>query len=1101
MPYSANLHFQTISNRVIGQLRLYDRLALAIAALVLLVPMSFPASAAEDQYIETQVVKASVDYLAELSKRRRLTTIFHNQQHPFHGVQLGYVNATTGNLTFLNRDLVRLDRIPAVFGRVYDSRNSHGADFGPGWRLTFDESIVRRDSTLEFTDSTNSTYTLDIENHHVRPAHSALTGIESGEIRGNSITLVHAGVTKLFRRKNGKFSLVSVTDKSGNWLRILRKNGKIMGTVSSTGRRVEIHRDTNGRIIDAVDDSDRRVRFSYDYDGRLSKFQDLGDEIWTYKYNNQNQLTEIQDPRSEKPLVAQYNADGYVAKIRVQHDSYTYSYDNSATHITNAMSQTATFWAHESGLTKSIQDFSGGLSTIEFDASMNVKELAFNGKTSLTVEYDDTTPVVVEVVKSDSRISYRLRHVDDRLASVVAGDDEISAFEYDSKGQVILARDSRGIREYEYDLSGRVTKATLDEFQLRLVPNVIGIIERVYGDGILLARFGFDAKDRLTTFESMRADKRFEVKYEYEQSGFRDSASYYRGLIDLDFDYDAVGNMTRLGFSNIVGKSIEDRYVIGPANRLDKVIGQSGPSISFVYDPLGRPVQLHQDSRVAEIQYDNEGRTIGATVDDEQAFAIEYGSMDQDAVLAADIRTSRTSIDAPMVSAVFGSLESIAYARPFGSPYKFVRFDEQMARFIVSKTPFTAPDAIEVASLDRRMLPDGEREFDALPLAFDKPSNSLFIPAEYYSTNCFTCLGFISNSDIEVNGSDLPTDANVNQPITFDFTADGICRWREEENIFGLPPIYQPNVPPPANFEHYISYGDGAFQKKLSGVLPNISYTHAYSQGGTFQVLDFVRCSCVASFFNFGLAGHLVNINAPPTTEVTLALTFDDGPHLAIPAMNKTIAVMNTLNSKEVQYGKQIAVTFFVERERIGTTGQGILATMRDNGHQIAFHGVDPVHHTPHQNTVDMPVKLVTMKSIVTNNIFTIPTHIRPPFGWGGWISGPEYTQAELTTIYDQAGLTRYVDTSATGGVNSWFGGGYSRNGALEDGVVPRAVFVQYVKTAIDLSTSVFTPKRVLLLHDIRTHDEEDLGGVIDEIEAYAATKNVVINYRTVSTF
>ena len=39
----------------------------------------------------------------------------------------------------------------------------------------------------------------------------------------------------------------------------------------------------------------------------------------------------------------------------------------------------------------------------------------------------------------------------------------------------------------------------------------------------------------------------------------------------------------------------------------------------------------------------------------------------------------------------------------------------------------------------------------------------------------------------------------------------------------------------------------------------------------------------------------------------------------------------------------------------------------------------------------------------------------------------------------------------------------------------------------------------VLLLHDTRDEDSTDIGGIIDEIEAYANSKNVVINYRRVT--
>ena len=95
---------------------------------------------------------------------------------------------------------------------------------------------------------------------------------------------------------------------------------------------------------------------------------------------------------------------------------------------------------------------------------------------------------------------------------------------------------------------------------------------------------------------------------------------------------------------------------------------------------------------------------------------------------------------------------------------------------------------------------------------------------------------------------------------------------------------------------------------------------------------------------------------------------------------------------------------------------------------------------------------------------------------------------------YSESGLVRYVDEEATGGVNSWFGGAYSLFGECQ-GCADRAEFVGYVKTAIDEATTMFKPRRVLLMHAIREDDKSALSGIIDEIEEYAASKSVLINY------
>ncbi len=54
-----------------------------------------------DPEVSAQYSHDILHYLNELSARRRLTTLFPNEQSPFYGVQMNYVNLTRGNLTFL----------------------------------------------------------------------------------------------------------------------------------------------------------------------------------------------------------------------------------------------------------------------------------------------------------------------------------------------------------------------------------------------------------------------------------------------------------------------------------------------------------------------------------------------------------------------------------------------------------------------------------------------------------------------------------------------------------------------------------------------------------------------------------------------------------------------------------------------------------------------------------------------------------------------------------------------------------------------------------------------------------------------------------------
>lgn len=108
-----------------------------------------------------RVLRDHVEFLNELSDRRRLNTFFPNEQSVFYGVPIRYVNSSRGNLTFVRRDMVTVGRIPIVLARVYDSSLQSGSDFGPGWRLSLAETIARSsDGTLSYVDDSASELTL-----------------------------------------------------------------------------------------------------------------------------------------------------------------------------------------------------------------------------------------------------------------------------------------------------------------------------------------------------------------------------------------------------------------------------------------------------------------------------------------------------------------------------------------------------------------------------------------------------------------------------------------------------------------------------------------------------------------------------------------------------------------------------------------------------------------------------------------------------------------------------------------------------------------------------------------------------------------------------
>ena len=233
---------------------------------------------------------------------------------------------------------------------------------------------------------------------------------------------------------------------------------------------------------------------------------------------------------------------------------------------------------------------------------------------------------------------------------------------------------------------------------------------------------------------------------------------------------------------------------------------------------------------------------------------------------------------------------------------------------------------------------------------------------------------------------------------------------------------------------------------------------------------------------------------------VLLALTFDDGPHLEInPAENRTARIIATLTQRAVTHSKPIWATFFVERERITfSPGTTLISTMDGLRYEVAIHGVDPEHHVRHQATVDLGPKLEWMKTtIAALNTTTgnTPRHVRPPYGWVDWLELPgDLTKTEVALAYTTADLVRYTSPHSTGGENSWFGNAYSVDGSCQN-CATHSQFVGYAKAAIDSAVTTLVQARILLMHDIRDADADNIGGIIDEIESYADSQGVLVLY------
>lgn len=786
----------------------------------------------------------------ELSNRRRLTTFFANEQSPFYGVQINYVNAGRGNLTFLNRDLVRLDRIPIVAGRVYDSRLEAESDFGPGWKLSVAEVIRHRGNTLRYIDASGSVYQLELEGTRIISRYPHLTGISDGRRQSGDIELRPSGFTKRFTNIGGDFYLSTVTDSFGNSLDLRYSGTKVNRVSTRNGRYVEIQRNASGQIVLMRDDAGRSVEYQYDSGERLAAVRGIGGTQWKYRYDAGGHLTGTTDPRGVDALTAAYAEDGKVSDVKVLFDMMSFAYQGRTTAARNGLQQAATFWHHESGLTETIQDFEESTTQIEFDSALRPASLSFNGTVVTTLEYgaNDKVRMIRSSIEGRPRVTRFAYDGAGRVIEVIADNQRIARYAYDSAGRVLRADDAAGPRRYEY-FGTTGFQMGFGETELDVETSDLGLM-RGFSNGHQSVQLGYNDADQVNELNYVEYGDIYQVDYDYGASGLRSAGSYVKtgepvgGTLSLD--YDVVGNLTNLGLVGPDGPSGSQTYVLGTNNQLLRLTNPRRSDLVFEYDAVGRPTRRTLGTNDVSYAYDILGRITAVYEKDRKILDWRYGPMDVDAATEADDHTPWTAVNEPIASAIFGSAESIAYARTRGIPFGPIRFSASMARFVLATELVPSTDAVTLASLRRRNVPlssDHHANASPAPLGFDKPSNALFLPPEFSSLNCYLCVARFESPvilNLSINGSFGTPTVVAGSQETISVTGSTECvgdyyLWGSE---YGFTE--------PGLTSHYFDFGDGTWA--YSGPSYNLNKTvyKTHYTPGFYTVRADLECGCYA---------------------------------------------------------------------------------------------------------------------------------------------------------------------------------------------------------------------------------------------------------------
>ena len=517
-----------------------------------------------------------------------------NPQSLFDGLQVGFVNTTTSNLTFRRRDMVTRAQGPVVFARVYDSRIGANDDFGPGWRLSLAEELhVDRDVvTYIGASGARQTFAWNGTGYAASPStpRHAGTALAFADIDGLRVATLRDGDTmRTFAQVDeaGTRYVVRTVRATSRELMFDYGQGRL-ATVSHDGATLfAIDRDAAGRIVEVRDNHGRSVRYTYDFDRRLATVRDIAGSDWSYRYRGGGRLGTANDPEGRTYLAATYGDDGRVAQS-FSGRLYSYAYPDATTTVTEDDGEVHTFARNAAGVTTSLSSTGGVSWRLTLDAANRVASLAVPERTS-SYTYDSGGRVATETV-----------------ADAVAGATSMRSYTYDAQGRLtdiagsgrdvyvthaeghVHIVDGDEVFEYHLDRKGRVTSVRQGtDKTIRAERDDAGDIVAI-SDGYRTVRFNRDALGRIAEATLGDGDS---ARYFYDELGNRRLSEYGPGR-SVAYAYDAAGSMVGIETTRHDGSVHRPTVTLATAEPIEGMAYDGSLTLSVDYGtrdygPLG----------------------------------------------------------------------------------------------------------------------------------------------------------------------------------------------------------------------------------------------------------------------------------------------------------------------------------------------------------------------------------------------------------------------------------------------------------------------------------------------------------------------------------
>ncbi len=389
------------------------------------------------------------------------------------------------------------------------------------------------------------------------------------------------GGQKFWFLSNGR--LGAMEDTNGNRTIVQYQNDQVSRVDWWNGDSLTLEYTPEGRVSRTTDQSGRTAKYTYDVFGEhlLSVESPDGTTSYTYVTSGPaaklHAISSITHPTGER-VFFEYNDRGRLIRTYTNDgkEPLVYSYDTTGVmSITDAAGATTNFSYDERGQLNRVEDALKRVWDFRYDVNGNLVRTLGPGGVKATYEFDDRSRLIRQTDALGNSTYMTYDDTFDQLSSFRDAAGNVTAFNYDARGNLILSTDAAGkAYRYSYDGTGNLLAATNRRNQ--------------------------------------------SLQYEYDGRHRLEAATHPDGS-RVTYDYDGRDNVIAVNDSR--GRT---RMEYDDADRLTRITYPNGRWLAYEYDEAGRRTNIsHHDGTEVRYQYTPEGR-LGSAVDEEGNSLMRY---------------------------------------------------------------------------------------------------------------------------------------------------------------------------------------------------------------------------------------------------------------------------------------------------------------------------------------------------------------------------------------------------------------------------------------------------------------------------------------------